>query len=133
MPAISSFADARADNFSNGTVFGQLTHFALSATYTPAGGVERTVVIARRRFEPGATLGEFDAKAPERIWIECARDPSCPRGGIDSPQSGDQILLPDDPPGGTWLYDEQERHVTPYGWQLLFVRHWVRGRGPKQK
>jgi len=139
-PPESGFKAARREIFLGGVTFGNPEHFADAVVYVPAnGGPPRRVAAALQQNEIAKDGTEWDHRQEETLWIEVARvdaalgDVACPRGGIAHPAAGDQIQLPHDPRGATWLYDEQQRHITDFSWQLLFRRHWVRGRGAKSK
>ena len=124
-----TFKEARAGI--SQTVFGKTGHFAGQYRYRPGGGgPARTVkgTAVREKWADELTGGGEEER--DRIWFQCAKDPSGDRGGIDRPELGDSLLGPDDSADNPWTFQGEIRNEADSWWELLFARNRPRRYGP---
>lgn len=111
-----SFRAARALNFRQ--VFLNTEHFAEEVIYMPAGGAERTITaIVRARRQSGA-LQQHVTTDEDVLDVKVLRDET---DGVETPQRGDRLRLPTDPPGKQYSFSGEITDETPHSFGLVFI------------
>ena len=134
MNVASNFKECRAENCTSAHgPFLQTGHFAEEATFTPRRtGPARTVTITASYDADADMIGDVVGLETERLWIKCLRDDSATKGGIGSPEVGDQLLRAEDAADAPWGFAGAKRNETPHAWELLFERNRPKRYGPAQ-
>jgi len=127
--AVTSLKDLRAQIAESGKTLGNTDHFAETATVRPPSGSERSVVVSILYNRDDDVYEDVNEREDEELTVQVAKDESCARGGIATPEIGYSLLRASDAPDAPWSFHRVSKDLD-HSWILIFRRRRPTRYGP---
>ena len=130
--SVTSLKTLRAQIAETGKTLGNTGHFAESVTYRPAHGPQRTIAAAVLYNREDDLYEDPAEREEEELTVQAAKDESCTRGGVASPEIGDSLLRASEPVDAPWAFHRVSKDLG-HSWILIFRRRRPRRYGPQHQ